>query len=257
MPKITEQRIHVDSRWFSAERDVERTKGIHLSHVIDYIEGKERDAAGLSNDGHAYAAGGFMWERLLEKLIDLNPYEMWEWLFSRTMIEPKNPSVFRPGEQSLDIGECPKCAGTGTADASLRNPDESQSDCGACYGTGRITLYLTPDGYSIPESALEEWKYTTKSCKGITTSTTPVESPADSPIRGPKFARWIRWQIPCYLKALGLDTCRLRVYFARGDYSGSPVPQWCEFVLTYTQQEIDEIWEMVVTNAMAMIQEAA
>lgn len=161
----------------------------------DRVDGKMPDSA------HAYMSAGFLWERVLEKLTELSPVELWEWLFSRAMVDVHNPNVIRPGEQCVD------------------------------------GIYMTPDGYNITDGFLEEWKYTTKSLKGG--------------IQGPKFRRWVDYQIPCYLRALGLTSCRLRVYFARGDYtSGQPI--WMEYILTYTQQELDEIWDSVVLNAAYM-----
>ena len=139
-----------------------------------------------------------MWERVLAHLINDSPTELWEWLFSRAMIEASSPKVFRPGEQFVD------------------------------------GIYLTPDGWHIEDMMLEEWKYTTKSAK--------------NELEGGKFDRWIRYQIPCYLYALGLRKCRLRVYFARGNYS-SPEPIWKEFILEYSEQEIAETWDMIVNNA--------
>ena len=87
---------------------------------------------------------------------------------------------------------------------------------------------------------LEEWKYTSKSAKGG--------------IQQGKFNRWTHLQIPCYLKALNLFLCRLRVYFTRGDYSDN-VPQWWEFILEYSKQEIDETWNLVSNAACEMIRE--
>lgn len=192
---------------FSIERDVERTPGLHLSHVINYIEyqeGKRSESelrGGISQIGQAYAAGGFLWERVLAHLIENDPLHLWEGLFTAALNEIEYPNVIRPGEQCVD------------------------------------GILMTPDGYNIDEARLEEWKYTTKS--------------SASDIRGPKFRRWVSFQIPSYLHSLGLTECRLRVYFAKGDYK-SVVPVWKEFVLTYTEFELEEIWEMIVLNARAM-----
>jgi hypothetical protein len=199
--QITEQRIIIDSRWFSPERDVRRSKGLHLSHVIKFIESREKKRDQNNDSLHNYSCAGFLWERVLEKAIDCTPQELWEWLFSRAMVDVQNPSVIRPGEMLLD------------------------------------GIYMTPDGYNVEDGCLEEWKYTNKSLRGG--------------IEGPKFARWLKWQIPSYLKALRLTVCRLRTYFARGDYTTGE-PQWVEYMITYTQQELDEVWDMILLNAAAM-----
>ena len=228
-----EKIIELDSNWFSAEREVKRTKGVHLSHVIDYIEGRNRDSDGLSKAGHAFAVGGFLWERALDKLVHLSKAELWEYVFTQALFEIDKPDVFRPGEQCMDGGECPICAGKGT----LLDPVRI---CPTCDGCGRIRIYLTPDGVSISDEYLEEWKNTSKS--------------ANTPITHQKFSRWVQWQIPAYLKALNLYVCRLRVYFSRGDYTDNQ-PIWKEFTLTYTKQELDETWDSISQHAIIMAKE--
>ena len=99
-------------------------------------------------------------------------------------------------------------------------------------------IAMTPDAYHIDDSVLEEYKYTNKSSKG------GIEG-------NPKFRRWLQYQIPSYLKALGLLICRLRVYFARGDYRNQE-PEWREAIITYQQHELDEIWDCILLNAQTM-----
>lgn len=198
--EITEQRITIDSKWFSAEREVQRSKGLHLSHIINHIEDqkKAKDRNFTGELVQNYMSMGFLWERALEHLIENDPYELWEWLFTGVLNDVNNPRVIRPGEQCLD------------------------------------GIYMTPDGYDIESVCLEEYKFTTKSLK--------------NDIRGPKFERWLKYQIPCYLKALRLKHCRLRVLFGRGDYTnGAPI--WMEYWLEYSHQEIDDIWEEILRNA--------
>lgn len=244
--EITEEVVQIESNWFSSERDVTRTDGIHLSHVIDYIEytRKQRDSFGgkISQIGNNYAVAGFSWERVLSNIAESNPIELWDWMFGRALTEPVNPLIIRPGEQCLDAGECPRCNGTGYTPnengEAFIHPDGAKPDCLGCGGCGRVLVYMTPDGYHIDDLVLEEWKHTSKSAR--------------SPIDGPKFSRWLNFQIPVYLKALGLDTCRLCVYFSRGDYTtGQPI--FKKFTLTYTHQEIDEVWEMIAREACEMV----
>jgi len=179
---------------------VSRAKGLHLSQVIDFIENPEGPArdGDLSDDGHAYACGGFLWERVLVRLTESRPEELWEWLFTGALAEIRNPDVIRPGEMCID------------------------------------GIWMTPDGFNLVDDCLEEYKYTSKS--------------ANTAITDKKFRRWTSYQIPGYLKGLNLTTCRLRVYFSRGDYTNG-IPQWREYLLTYTQQEIDDTWENIVNNA--------
>ena len=232
--QVTEKIIELDAGFFSAEREVKRTKGIHLSHVIDFIEGKQREAGGLSKAGHNFAVSGFLWERALDKIIHLTPSELWEYVFTQALYEIEKPDVFRPGEQCMDAGECPACAGKGVFIEPVRT-------CEICCGVGRIRVYCTPDGISIETGFLEEWKHTSKSAN------TPITDTK-------KFGRWISWQIPVYLKALNLNTCMLRVLFSRGFYTTNE-PVWKQFILTYSRTELDETWDTVSQHALLMCKE--
>src|SRR3990167_971716 len=239
--QITEKRIELDSSWFSAEREITRTEGLHLSHVIDYIEECEGKVLNRGEDKtnlHRYSVAGFLWERSLDKLIHLNKWDLWDYVFTQALFEIDNPKVFRPGEQKVDCGECPVCAGG----KRLETADDL---CPACRNCGILYIYATPDGISIPENAeeplcLEEWKYTSKSSK--------------TGIEHPKFGRWLQFQIPFYLKILGLNTCRLRVYFSRGDYT-SGLPEWREFTITYSDMELTEISDMIINNARSLVKQ--
>ena len=188
-----------------------------------------------------------MWERLLDRLINSSKEELFEWLFTAALVEIQNPEVVRPGEQVMNCGACPVCDGTGLVVSAIPYYDTESSKvegqineegCNACAGSGYLRVYMTPDGIHIEDEVLEEWKHTSKSCKyGIDQK---------------KFDRWTKWQIPAYLKSLGLLKCRLRVYFVRGDYTDN-TPQWREGIITYTQQEIDEVWDAICLNARALI----
>lgn len=176
--KATSERIHLDSRWFSPERDVARSKGLHLSHILNYIEQQEGRGYLAPDDppdkdideiGHAFAAGGFLWEEVIHRLTEGDQTQLWEWLFTGVMNNIDDPDVFRPGEQCVD------------------------------------GIFLTPDGVKRSNGRLKEYKYTTKS------SNTPVTS-------SDKFGRWTEMQIPAYLYALQLTECELDVYHAKGDY---------------------------------------
>lgn len=236
--QVTETKIELDSSWFSAERDIKRTEGLHLSHVIDFIEENEGKKLNRSEDKtslHRYAAAGFLWERAIDKITHLTKEELWEYVFTQALFEIDNPKVFRPGEQKVDAGSCPVCNGTGKM--------ESQ-ECLACKGSGTLFIYATPDGVSIPkdeaaELRLSEQKYTSKSFK--------------DGIKQDKFKRWIEFQIPFYLYSLGLHICDLQVYFSKGDYYATTgQPQWISYELVYSDTEIAETAGMIINNARVL-----
>lgn len=222
--QIEEKQIILDASWFSAEREIQRSKGLHLSHVINFIEdgGISAHREGRSDSLNNYAVSGFLWERIIDRVINLSKEELFEWLFTRAMFDVSNPKLVRVGEVCVEVCKC--C---------------SDKKCIKCKGTGSIKMYLTPDAYYVDEELMEEHKWTTKSSR--------------NEISSDKFVRWTQYQIPIYLKVLGLKKCRLRVCFSRGDYK-SGEPEWKEFLLTYSNRELEEAFEMVMLNARYMVE---
>lgn len=95
----------------------------------------------------------------------------------------------------------------------------------------------SPDGINFMSGRLEEYKVTWKSSNN---------SPEDN-------WRWMT-QIKAYLKLTGLSECLLRVLYVMGNYKGSG-PQYREYLLSFTEEEIEENWEMLVTHAKTMRKE--
>ncbi len=92
-------------------------------------------------------------------------------------------------------------------------------------------IVMSPDGVDWANGRLEEYKCTWKSVK---TSPDGV---------------W-KWMVQTkgYCKVLGFTEVLFRVLYLMGDYKGSG-PQYKEFLITFTPEEINTNWEMVVGHA--------
>lgn len=103
-------------------------------------------------------------------------------------------------------------------------------------------IYMTPDGESLDvvltpageqyEKVVHEVKLTYKSTNTI----------------GNLSTQWL-WIAQCkgYCKALGTLTCYLHVLAVCGDYSRPIKPMLKIFKLTFTQAEIDEGWDVIIS----------
>jgi hypothetical protein len=117
------------------------------------------------------------------------------------------------------------------------------------YGTlrpGEIEndgVLMSPDGFNPDAEALEEFKATWMSCRyGI------VDELFGMPLQ--KFQHWF-WQIKAYCLALGLHRAILTVLFVNGDYdrkTGSN-PQLKRYEMTFTDEELEENWQMLLRHA--------
>ncbi len=92
-------------------------------------------------------------------------------------------------------------------------------------------IVMSPDGVDWVNGRLEEYKCTWKSSK-----TTPE-------------VVW-KWMVQTkgYCKVLGFTEVLFRILYLMGDYKGSG-PQYKEFLVTFTQEDIDGNWEMVKAHA--------
>ncbi len=96
-------------------------------------------------------------------------------------------------------------------------------------------IVMSPDGvdymWNECRGRLEEYKCTWKSSKNTPDTV------------------W-KWmvQVKGYLKVLGLHDVLFRVLYLMGDYKGSG-PQYKEFEVSFTQEEIDKNWEMIIGYA--------
>lgn len=109
------------------------------------------------------------------------------------------------------------------------------------YHPGEMCLegvYMTHDGESLDtvwtgilELCCHEIKVTYKSTKTV----------------GDLLTQWM-WlaQIKCYCKALGVRTAFLHVLFVCGDYKYPITPQLKVWRIDFTQEEIDEDWDIII-----------
>jgi len=89
----------------------------------------------------------------------------------------------------------------------------------------------SPDGVDFENCILEEYKCTWKSSK-----------------KTPDQIWKYMVQIKGYLRMLDMDTCKMRILYLMGDYRGSG-PQYKEFLITFTQAEINTNWDMLISHA--------
>ena len=91
----------------------------------------------------------------------------------------------------------------------------------------------SPDGINWEGGYIEEYKLTWSSAKK------PIES------------KW-KWmtQVMAYCKMAGLTVVRFRVFYINGDYSFEG-PIYKSAFITFTQEEIDTNWQMLVNHAKA------
>jgi len=108
-------------------------------------------------------------------------------------------------------------------------------DSGALAPVGELEkdgIYLTPDGMDIQDWVHEEWKATYKSMR---------HDPHEY------YRYW--WQIKAACHAIGTNKARLRVWFIMGDYRGGSGPQWRSWEAEFTDRELEENWQSIVSHA--------
>lgn len=115
------------------------------------------------------------------------------------------------------------------------------------YGTCRVGelvspegVILSPDGVNPELVAGEEYKATFKSCRH------GLVDEYGMPL--PSFIVWFV-QMKAYAKWLELLDWILRVLFICGDYSKPIQPQFHSYRISFTQDEVDENWTMLMSLA--------
>jgi hypothetical protein len=94
----------------------------------------------------------------------------------------------------------------------------------------------SPDGIGCDEEGvfLEEYK-----CTWYSTKKTPEDI-------------W-HWevQIKAYCHVIGLTRALMRVLYVNGDYQRPTKPQWHEFMYSFTEEELEENWRMLINHGKA------
>ena len=108
---------------------------------------------------------------------------------------------------------------------------EIEETSGAIIRPGECSLdgiYMTPDGINVRLFYIHEWKATSIRAKNFSIPTRRLE--------------WI-WQVGAYCKVFGMTRGIIRVWFT-GDFP----QQVNQYVLDYTQQEIDDNWKNILDH---------
>ena len=92
----------------------------------------------------------------------------------------------------------------------------------------------SPDGFDQTTGILDEYKATWKSINNAHPS---------------KVWKWMT-QVKGYCKMLGVNTVRFHVFYVMGDYRGSG-PLYRAYLFSFTDQEIEENWSMLINHAKA------
>lgn len=108
-------------------------------------------------------------------------------------------------------------------------------------------IAMSPDGLNPDAEALEEYKATYMSCRGGLYEIVEMEGREYQVVRD-KFIHWF-FQIKGYCKWLGVRKAILRVLWLAGDYSKPITPVFKSYALEFTDQEIEDNWQMLMTVA--------
>jgi hypothetical protein len=106
-------------------------------------------------------------------------------------------------------------------------------------------IYMSPDPVNPMLGCGEEYKFTWMSSRkggGTTPYTDEYGMPND------KYRHWF-FQMKGYAKWLQTDTFMLRVAHANGDYERPFRPQFLTHKIRFTEQELEENWQMHVNHA--------
>lgn len=90
----------------------------------------------------------------------------------------------------------------------------------------------SPDGYDPDTGVVDEYKSTWKSIRNA---------------HPENVWKWMV-QVKAYCKMLGANVVRFHVLYINGDYKGSG-PLYRSYLFSFTDQEIDENWSMLVNHA--------
>lgn len=224
---IQRRKINLDCEVYSREFNVPRSKGCHLSSVIEYVanalgygEKKRKDAGKFDID--KWATSGFIWESVMSRSDKL------EHAFSVEAVRlfmTNKPHIVFPGEKFW----CKQC------DKFMSGLRVAKRHIKATKHKG---IFSTPDAYNTVARAYVEWKFTKKSSR----RTQPE-------VINTKDGIW-RFHIQCAWNCMSLGTkvAKLIVMHIDGDWK-SFEPEPYEITIKFKQSELDKIKQMIVINA--------
>lgn len=223
--KITRTPLDLNSLSYSREFDVDRSTGIHLMEIVEYIaktSGIEKPHTGgvkLEN----FATPGFLWEHVMSRVDKLEHALSVE---AMRMEMTHRSNLLFPGE----LYWCRECDEVMTGGRHAQGHSKSR---------GHLGVYFTPDAYDYVADQYVEWKLTWKSSKRS------EPSKLDS-----KNGIW-RWPVQCMFNCYGLGTTKAKIIALHimGEYMpGMPEPQPYEIELEFTQQELRRNKMMIAAN---------
>lgn len=225
---ITRKRLNLNSLAYSREFDIDRSAGVHLMSVVDWIgqtSHVEKKHSG-SLDLEPYASAGFLWEHVMSRADKLSHALSVE---AMRMYMFHRPYLTFPGEQFW-CKQCDRCMPGGKR-ARIH-----------CRRRGHRGIFFTPDAFDTRHRRYVEWKFTWKS------SARSHPSALDS-----SQGIW-RWPVQCMFNCMGLGTRRAKLIalHCNGDYkyrNGPPQPQAYSIYMTFTKREIQRTKDMIVGNA--------
>jgi hypothetical protein len=228
--KITRTPIDINALSYSREWNVDRSTGVHLMSIVEYIakvggieKAYDNSVVNLDN----FAVAGYLWEHVMSREEQLDHAMSLEAL--RMHMTQRKELLF-PGEMFW-------CADCDRVMTGGRHGQEHARK------KGHRGIYSTPDAYDYVDSAYVEWKFTWKSSK---------RSAPD--VLHSSAGVW-RWPVQCMWNCmtLGCTTAKLVVLHCNGDYSkGLNEPEPYEIRLEFSDREILRNKRMIVSNARDM-----
>ena len=236
---IIRQDFQIQSAAYSADFNIPRSLGCHISHVLAYMDKRKYEEPADEAEAAAREArflGGFLWEHLMaQQAIEQ---------------ETRNPSRFT--SHIVRIGELCWCYQCNEVIFGGRRKSRRH-----LIQEGHVGVFATPDGVMLPEWILKEWKFTTKSLKScggdewipLGATVPQAENPRYQHMEEGSW-RWA-WQTKLYCWLLKTRHAQLEACFVSGDYGlttrDSVTPR---FHIEFEQQELDHAWDVVVANAL-------
>jgi hypothetical protein len=214
----------LDASMYSADWDATRSAGLHLMHIVEFMEDERADILGekraskgkTTEELEQYRFGGFLFEHAMA------------WHIIEVECQ-RSPFLIRPGEWFW----CYVC------NVSLGPFDAKRARCEA---SGHSGIYATPDALRADTMRLKEWKFTWKSLRR-------AGGDGDTEYEHLREGIW-RWpvQTMAYCHLLDLTGADQEVFFVNGDYTNRQ-PLAMRYEMEFTPRDLSENWDGIVSTA--------